>query len=578
MSIILGLNCNHADSSACIIKDGELLFAVEEERINRVKHWAGIPIKSIKECLIQSNISADEITDIAINTNPLSNFKKKTLYFLKNYLLGEKKKEITSRLRNKINLKNNINKLLKSNKLSSNVKVHYIDHHISHIASAFYPSNYRQAIGISIDGFGDFSSLCVSICKRNEIKVVERVFFPNSLGLFYEAFTQFIGFKDYGDEYKVMGLSSYGKPKYYDLILNNIFNSDSKLSLNLKYFNHTGKNFKYKFSGKPNQNILLSKKIRKLINLKNFTSTKLEKEKRDISSSIQKIFEEKLINIILESKKLSSSKNLVYSGGCALNSLGNKKIFDGKFFNKIYIPYAPGDGGGSIGAALIAAKKKNKMIKFKNLNSPFLGPEYSNSYIREKIIKHKKLSKFNIKFFEDKKKLHNLVAKKIFQNKVVGYFNSKMEFGPRALGNRSIIANPCNPKIKDIINLKIKRRENFRPFAPSIIYEHKKKWFNNHFHNPYMSSVESINKKLRHKIPGVTHVDGTGRVQTVSKKMNYDFYSLIQSFYSISKVPILLNTSFNENEPIVMSPDHALECFLRTKMDILVLNNFVILR
>tara|TARA_B100001250_G_scaffold84292_1_gene69648 strand:+ start:289 stop:2028 length:1740 start_codon:yes stop_codon:yes gene_type:complete len=579
MSIILGLNCNHADSSACIIKNGKLIFAIEEERINRIKHWAGIPILSIKECLNQTKINPSEITDIAINTNPLSNIRKKTFFFIKNYLFGKKKNEIAQRIKNKINLKKNINQLLGPNKLSENTKIHYIDHHISHISSAFYASKYKKAIGLSIDGFGDFSSLCISKCENENIKVIDRIYFPDSLGLFYEAFTQYIGFKKYGDEYKVMGLSSYGKPKYYNLLSKEIFKSNDSLQLNLKYFNHTNKNFKYNFSGSPNQSLLLNNNIKKLVNFKNINYLNSNfKIKKDMAASIQKLFEKKLMIIIEKIKKLNYSENLVYAGGCALNSLGNKIIYDSKYFKKIFIPYAPGDGGGSIGAALISNKKINKYIKFKNLQTPFLGPEYKNEDIMKKIKKNKNLSKFKYEYYKNKDKLYSVVAKKIFQNKIVGFFNGKMEFGARSLGNRSIIANPCNPKIKDIINLKIKRRENFRPFAPSILHEYKSKWFNNKKLNPYMSAVELIKKNKRKKIPGVTHIDGTGRVQSVTKKLNKDFHLLIKKFNAISKVPILLNTSFNENEPIVMDPDQAIECFLRTKMDILVLNNIIIKR
>ena len=580
MSIILGLNCNHADSSACIIKNGKLLFAIEEERINRIKHWAGLPILSINECLIQSKINPNEITDIAINTNPLSNIKNKGLFFIKNYLFGEKKKEIAKRLKNKINLKKNINKLLKPHiKISEHVKVHYIDHHISHIASAFYASGFKKAIGLSIDGFGDFSSLCIAKCENNNIKIIDRVFFPDSLGLFYEAFTQYIGFKNYGDEYKVMGLSSYGFPKFEKLITKEIFKNENGFELNLKYFNHTNKNFKYNFSGNPKQRKLLNKSIDKIFGFHNHKNNKKKINfKKNLAASIQRIFENKLLDIVKKIIQLGYSKNLVYAGGCALNSLGNKKIYDTNYFSKVFIPYAPGDGGGSIGAALVASRKKGEVKKFKNLNTPFIGSDYTNEYIKKSIEKNNKLKKYKFKFFSDKNKLNSLIAKKIFENKIVGLFNGKMEFGARALGNRSIIANPCNPNIKDIINSKIKRRENFRPFAPAILLNEKHKWFYEKKINPYMSSVELIKEKKRKLIPGVTHIDGTGRVQTVTKKLNADFYSIIEKFRKLSNIPIILNTSFNENEPIVMTPEHAIDCFLRTRMDILILNNYIIQR
>ena len=576
MSIILGLNCYHADSSACIIINGKLEFGIEEERINRQKHWAGLPINSIYACLINNNLNLSDVTDIVINTNPFSNIKEKSIYFLKNYIKGNKKFEIFKRTKNKFKLLDNINKNFKESKLNKNVKLHFVDHHISHIASAFYPSNFKKAIGLSVDGFGDFCSVAIAKCENKKIFVIDRVYFPHSLGVFYEAFTQLLGFRNYGDEYKVMGLSSYGKPKFYDFINNKFFAHKNKINLNLKYFNHIDKNFTYKFKGSPKQSKLLNKKAFSKINLNN--ETNFSKYKADVACSIQKIFEDKLMLIIKKIEKINFSKNLVYAGGCALNSLANKKIFESKVFKKIFIPYAPGDGGGSIGAALTIAYKKYNYKSIQNLSTPYIGPKFDSNEILEYIKKNNKLKKLKVKIYKNKNHLFNNIARSIYKNKIVGYFNDKMEFGARALGNRSILANPCNPRIKDIINKKIKRRENFRPFAPAILEERKFQWFNSKYSNPYMSSVELIKKKKRKLIPAVTHIDGTGRVQTVSKEINFNFYSIIKKFHSLSGVPIILNTSFNENEPIVMDYKNAINCFLRTKMDTLVLNNIIINR
>jgi carbamoyltransferase len=578
MSLILGLNCNHADSSACLIKNGKLIFAIEEERLNRVKHWAGLPVKSIEEILKFSNIDINEITDISINTNPVSNLHYKISYFLKNYLLGDKKKEIIKRLKKKLVLRNDINNYFRPSLLNKNVKIHYIDHHLSHIASAFFPSNFENAVGLSVDGFGDFASICIAKCDKDGIQIKKKYLFPHSLGVFYESFTQLIGFKNYGDEYKMMGLSSFGKPDYYDLILKEVFDQNKKLSLNLKYFDHTDKNFSYKFEGHPNQNDLYNEKLEKLFNIEKLKTDKITNIHKDIAASVQKVFENKLLEICNDIKDMNISENLVYAGGCALNSLANKKLKDSEIFKNIFIPYAPGDGGGSIGSALIVSNKKDDKIKFSNLRSPYIGPKFSNNEIENEIKNNKGLSKFSSEFILDKNLLYSKVAKLIFQNKIIGFFNDRMEFGARALGNRSILANPCDSKIQDIINSKIKRREMFRPFAPAILQEKKEEWFGNSFSNPYMSAVESINLDKRKLIPAVTHIDGSGRVQTVSKDINSDFYLLIEKFFELSKVPVLLNTSFNENEPIVMSPNHAIDCFIRTDMDILVLNNYIIRR
>jgi len=579
MSIILGLNANHADSSACLIKDGKLLFGIEEERINRVKHWAGIPIQSIEECLKSTGIDSSEITDISLNTNPLSNFGRKSIFFLKNYLLGQKKYEITERIKKKISIKDTIINQSDSCNFGPKVNIHYIDHHISHIASGYYASGYKDAIGLSIDGFGDFCSLSIAKCNEEGIKVIKKVYFPHSLGIFYEAITQLIGFKNYGDEYKVMGLSSYGKPEFFNSIKEKIFKENSLFALNTKYFNHTNRNFEYNFLNQSKQKKIFNNEIFKLFKeeeLKN--NQEFSKYKANIASSAQKIFEHFLKKVCEEIKKINFSKNLVYAGGCALNSLANNQILENKYFEKIFIPYAPGDAGGCIGSALVTFRKTNTKDSFQNVNSPFIGSAYDNESIAQIINKDERLKKFKITHYADRQQLNDYVAKKIYENNVIGFFHSQMEFGARALGNRSILANPCNPNIKEIINKKIKRRESFRPFAPSIIYEEKKKWFNNNYYNPYMSCVEKINENKKYLIPGVTHVDGTGRVQTISKGFNENFYNLIKSFWNISKVPILLNTSFNENEPIVMKPEQAINCFLRTGMDILALENYLIER
>ena len=578
MSIILGLNCNHADSSACIIKDGDLLFAIEEERINRNKHWAGLPIESIKEAFKYTKIDIQDISDISINTNPLSNINQKIIYFLKNYLFGKKKYEIFKRLKKKKNLLNDLNQCFKPFSFNKKIKIHYIDHHLSHIASAFYPSEFNKAVGLSIDGFGDFTSICIAKCTQNEIKILKKYLFPHSLGIFFECFTQLIGFKNYGDEYKMMGLSSYGKPEYFDLILNEVFGKKKKFELNLKYFNHIDKNFSYKFEGIPNQDKLYNQKLEELFNVKNLDTSKITDKQKNIAASVQKVFEKKIIDICIDIENMNISKNLVYAGGCALNSLANKKLYETNIFENIYIPFAPADGGGSIGSALYTHKKINKTVEFKNLKNPYLGNKYDDIEIKNIIEKLSDLKKYNCQFYEKKDELLLHTAKLIFENNIVGFFNGRMEFGARALGNRSILANPCNPEIKDIINKKIKRRESFRPFAPAILFEKKFEWFNNHYSNPYMSAVEQINEDKKKLIPAVTHIDGSGRVQTVTKEINPDFHLLIEKFNELSNVPILLNTSFNENEPIVMNPEQAIDCFLRTKMDILVLNNFIIKR
>ena len=375
-----------------------------------------------------------------------------------------------------------------------------------------------------------------------------------------------------------MGLSSYGKPEFFELIKEKIFKKDTLFSLNTKYFNHTNRDFEYKFSNQLKQNQIFNDEIFKLFKKDELQNNQNFNEyKANIASSAQKIFEFFLKNICEEIKKINFSNNLVYAGGCALNSLANNQILINNYFEKIFIPYAPGDAGGSIGSALVAFRKKNK-DSFANLTTPFIGSAYSNEDIEKIINNDQRLGQFKIKYYKNRVELNNFVAQKIFDNNVIGFFNSRMEFGARALGNRSILANPCSPNIKEIINKKIKRRESFRPFAPSVLFEEKNKWFGNSHYNPYMSCVEKINDNKKHLIQGVTHIDGTGRVQTITKEFNENFYNLINAFSKISGVPMLLNTSFNENEPIVRKPEEAISCFLRTEMDILVLEDFVVER
>jgi len=567
--VILGINSNHADSSACIIINGKLIAAVEEERFNRIKHWAGFPEKSISFCLQEAGVDFSMIDDVAINTNPLSNVSHKIFYFLKNYITGKKKLEIFKRYKNKFNLKK---KLEKKFGINNKLKLNFIDHHISHISSAFYPSEFQNSLAISIDGFGDFSSLVIAECLDQKIKIKKKMLFPNSLGVFYESMTQLAGFKNYGEEYKLMGLSAFGNPKYYDVLKKNCFINDDIYKLNLDLFEFHKKNFSYNFEGQPNQKFLLNKKIYEIFNDNINYSTNDKDFAKDIASSTQKIFEEALFKIISSYK--NKNENLVLSGGCALNSLANGKLAESKIFKNIYVPFCPGDNGGSIGAALYLHKNKYTEIKTTNLQNPYLGKKYNNEEILNTLEKYK--NKIDYKILNNDNDLNDLVCKKLLNENIIGWFQGRMEFGPRALGNRSIISSPIGPNIKNLINSKIKLRESFRPFAPSILEEKVLDWFDNKINSNYMSFVSKIRNDKKSLIPAVTHIDGTGRLQTVNPKQNKKFYNLIKKFYEISNVPILLNTSFNENEPIVMSPENALECFLRTEMDYLVVNNFFI--
>lgn len=572
---ILGLNINHADSSACIIKNNSLIYAIEEERINRQKHWAGFPNQSIVACLENAKLRAKDIDIVTLNTNPLSNIKNKTLFFLKNYLTGNKKKEIFLRLSKKFGIKK---KLIEELDFKKNIKIKYVDHHVSHIASGFYASGYNKALAISIDGFGDFSSIVISEVEINKpIKILKKIFFPDSLGVFYESMTQLVGFKTYGEEYKFMALASMGKPIYFEKILNNVFQKeDNEIKLNKKYFLHHKKNFAFNFKGIPNQNKLFSEQMYSLFNLnEQLSKNNITQITMDIAASSQKVFEYFVFNLVNKYLNKKFSNNLILSGGCALNSLCNGKIL--KKFNdlNLFVPFSPGDSGGAIGSAIMTNIQMNNEIP-KNLKTPYLGNSFEDGQIEKQIKKYINDENFTFNYHNNFKTLLTDTSDLLLSNKVGGWFQDKMEFGPRALGNRSIIASPISQDMKNIINSKIKKRENFRPFAPSILLEKKKDWFETSKLNLYMSAVEYIKEDKRKYIPAVTHFDGTGRVQDVDKNLNPKFYSLIENFYEKSKVPLLLNTSFNENEPIVNKPEEAIECFLRTDIDFLVLGNFLL--
>jgi len=572
MKIILGINAYHADSSACIIIDNKVVAAVEEERINRKKHFSGFPTESIKECIQIAKINDIQITDVAFNTKPSSNIIQKGIFFIKN--LSFKNKNLNIRFKKKLDIKSS---LFKNFKFQKNLKIHYIEHHLAHIASAYYPSKYENAIGLSIDGSGDFATLAIAECHNQKIKIKKKVFFPNSLGIFYHAMTQFLGFKNYGDEYKIMGMAAYGKPKYFKKIKDNLFmfTKSKNFELNLYYFNHQKNNFRYI----ANENLFIdnifNENLSKLFENELSIKQDIEQFKKDFACSVQKTYEYFFIKILKKINNLKFSKNLVFAGGCALNSSANRILTNNKkYFEKVYIPFAPGDNGGAIGAAMVVLAKSGHSLV--DGETPYLGTKFSKEHIQNIINNTLFNSKIKFEFVNNESQLLRITAKLISNGNVVGWFQDKMEFGPRALGNRSILADPRNPNMKNIINMKIKRRESFRPFAPSVLEEFQTEWFGDAFKSTYMSSLTLVKEEKKRLIPAVTHVDSTARVQTVNFKTNYKFASLINEFYKLTNVPILLNTSFNENEPIVRTPEEAVKCIIRTDMDYLVMGNFVI--
>ena len=575
---ILGLNYYHPDSSACLIKNGELTAAAEEERFVRIKHFSGFPENSINFCLNFGNLKLSDIDFVALNYHPLSNLKGKFFYTLKNFhkittfhkLIGQK---------NKLKNQNKLKFFLNNNNFKG--KIINVDHHLSHLCSSYFLSNFKKSIGLTIDGFGDFCSMESFLCEDRNIKKIKKVLFPHSLGIFYQATTQFLGFKNYGDEYKLMGLASYGEPNYLNEFSEIVrFSEKNYFKLNLNYFtHHTDKKFKYFFeNGNPIFNNLYSDLFKKKFGEPRNNNDPIEKKHMDIANSMQKHFEDIILSILNKLYNEYKIDKLCLSGGCAFNSKLNGLIREKTKFKEVFIQPNAGDAGGSIGASISAnlnfKKKDNKIV---SKNNAYLGPSYSNEDIGAIISDRKDLGDYQVNKLSDNK-IYSITAEKIFNNLIIGWFKGRMEWGPRALGNRSILANPTNKNIKDILNLKIKLREKFRPFAPSVLFEHKEKYFKIDYHSPYMLNVVEAKKIAKETIPAVVHVDNTCRVQTVKREENEHFYNLINEFYLLSGVPVLVNTSFNENEPIVQNPQQAIDCFLRTKMDYLVLENWTISR
>ncbi|CAO6130742.1 COG2192 Predicted carbamoyl transferase, NodU family [Candidatus Pelagibacterales bacterium] len=581
MNYILGINAFHGDSSACLLRSGQLIAAAEEERFRRLKHWAGFPLEAINYCLAEEKISIQDIAHIAINTDPSANFLKKIIYTLKN---SPDFKMILNRIKNtnaKFSIKNEIEKNF-GTKIKS--KIHYVEHHLAHLASSHLVSPFQNSIAISVDGFGDFSSCACGVGHGNKIEIKHRIFFPHSLGIFYQALTQFIGFPNYGDEYKVMGLAPYGKPNFMKQMHQVLHIKNGGLySLNLDFFIHHKKNFSYQWeNGLPVIGRLFDKSLERLFGIRSRKKNEpLQQIHYDIAHSTQAIYEEAFFNLLNMMHSKYNIDNLTLAGGCAMNSVANGKVYEKTAYKKIYIQSAPGDAGGALGSAYVVAAKLGFLKKKFEMSHAYWGPFFCNDYHKILLDKNQhKIKKHNCitEYIEDERQLCITTSKSIDKGQVVGWFQGRMEWGPRALGNRSILGDPRRRDMKDILNLKIKKRESFRPFAPSILREKVQEWFEQNDNVPFMSQVFKVKKEKRAQIPAVTHIDNTGRLQTVSTKMNPRYHRLISEFEKISGVPIVLNTSFNENEPIVCRPEEALETFFRTKMDILVLGNWIIKR
>lgn len=577
---ILGINAYHGDSSACLVKDGQLVTAVEEERFRRIKHWAGFPSESIKYCLKEAGIGLNELSHVAINSDSKANFMKKVGFTLsKRPELGL----VVERIRN-AKKRQSIEQMLEKSFPGGVFKgeVHHVEHHQAHLASAFLVSPYEEAVVVSVDGFGDFASAAWGVGRGNRIEIDDRVYFPHSLGTFYQALTQFIGFPHYGDEYKVMGLAPYGEPRYMDEMRQIVqLQDDGSFRLNMDYFIYHKEKVDYEWEdGSPHVGQLYSDELAGLLGPAREKGGELTQKHKDIARSVQSMYEEAFFHLLNHQYKKHGMDALCLAGGCAMNSVANGKVKRNTPYKHVYIQSAAGDAGGAIGAAFSVWSNLGGGREYV-MDHAYLGPSFGNDEICELLnSKYDLLDSEGCRTEEiaDEEALCQKTATAIAEGKVIGWFQGRMEWGPRALGNRSILGDPRRTDMKDILNLKIKRRESFRPFAPSILREAVPEWFEEDDEVPFMMKVFQIRKEKRDEIPAVTHADGSGRLQTVNENTNSRYHRLIRSFRDQTGVPIVLNTSFNENEPVVCRPEEALDCFLRTNMDVLVLGDWFLER
>jgi len=581
---ILGISCFYHDSAAALIKDGEIIAAAQEERFTRKKHDFNFPENAIKYCLEEARIESKDLSFVAFYDKPLLKFERILLTYISYAPCGFKSffKAIPLWLKERLWMSHLI-----SEKLNFNGKILFTEHHESHAAASFYPSPFKEAAILTMDGVGEWTTASFGVGKDNDFDLLYEIKFPHSLGLLYSAFTYYTGFKVNSAEYKVMGLAPYGEPKYADLILKELIDlkEDGSFKLNMKYFNYcagltmTNKRFDKLFGGPPRKR-----------------ETKIAQREMDLARSVQVVTEEAMLRVARHVHKVTGQKNLCLAGGVALNCVGNGKILREGPFEKIWIQPAAGDAGSATGAALrvwhkyLGNRREADNLKDKQKGS-YLGPAYSDAYIEDY------LKKNNIPYQKfSRGELLKRTASLIANEKIIGWFQGRMEFGPRALGARSIIGDARSPEMQSRMNLKIKFRESFRPFAPTVLAEKSRDYFKIDSESPYMLLVANVqdgilNKKpeqepqgfdrlkiVRSKVPAITHVDYSARLQTVSSdSKNKIYYDLLNEFYRQTGCPVTINTSFNvRGEPIVCAPEDAYRCFMRTDMDYLVIGSFIL--
>lgn len=574
MTSILGINAYHGDSSAALLIDGQLVAAVEEERFNRTKHWAGFPAQSIRDVLAQGGLTIGDVDHVAVSFDPKANLGRKALFTLVN---RPSIRSIVDRLQRQgksLSLRQQLAEACGVAESAVAAQIHNVEHHDAHIACGYLLSPFESAAILSIDGMGDFVSTVMGRGEGLEVAKFDEVFYPHSLGFLYNALTIYLGFPNYGDEYKVMGLAPYGEPEYLDELRKIILPKGRTFELNLDYFTHVKQGISMSWDGGyPKVEAFHSPLLEQRLGPARRPQDDLTRKHENIAASLQCVTEEIIFHLLNRLYERAPCENVVLVGGCAMNSVANGKVTRETPFRQVYVPVGAADNGTAIGAAFQVWHWGLKRARTFQLEHAFWGSPVAES-ASQAAIERAGLAWRKMPHDD----LLTYVVDRLCDCKVIGWFQGRMEFGARALGNRSLLADPRRADMREIINLKIKFREKFRPFAPSILEEYVAEYFEVDEPSPFMERVFPIRAEKRAEIPAVTHVDGSGRLQSVSRETNPLYWELIERFRVRTGVPMLLNTSLNENEPIVRTPDEAVSCFQRTAMDMIVLGNLVVER
>ena len=569
---ILGINAYHGGASACLIKDSQLIAAAEEERFTRIKYWAGFPVQAIRFVLAEAGIQPQDLDHIGISRDPSAHLMQKVLFVLSNRPSLDLIRDRLANASKAGDLRSIFCDKLGVATPTLKAQFHNVEHHRAHLASAFFVSPFRKAALFSVDGMGDFVSTMWGAGEDNKIKVSEMITFPHSLGFLYTAVSQWLGFTKYGDEGKVMGLAPYGQPKYLDEFRHIVrVQRDGTFELDLDYFTLWSQGVTMTWNDdEPTIGKMFSDKLVQVFGEPRVPRAEITKHHENVAASLQVMLEEAEFALVRKLQRETGQKALCMAGGVALNSAFNGKVLPQTDFTDIFIQPAAGDAGTALGVCYYIYHQVLDKPRAFVINDAYTGPCFANAKIESA------LKQYNLSYAAlDDSVLTKRAAEIIARGNVLGWFQGRMERGPRALGNRSIIADPRRNDMKDILNARIKQREKFRPFAPSILLESTGDYFDQTYPDPFMVKVYNVLPQKRAEIPAVTHVDGTGRLQTVAKDSAPLYWELINAFGEQTGTPVVLNTSFNENEPIVCAPQEAIECFMRTKMDALVIGNYL---